>query len=153
MTSPSENHIHIQGVLYIMKKNNILLTYPAIFTQEDDGYWVQFIDLDGCFSDGKTLAEAMENAKEAMGLFLEDLKEYPKFTSDFSNIKLEKNQIISFISINMDEHRKKYETKSVKKTLSIPAWLNTIAENNNINFSQLLQSALIEKLNIDKVKK
>lgn len=134
-------------------KMKTLLTYPAIFTKEENGYWVKFIDLEGCFSDGKNLAEAMENAKEAMGLFLEDLSEYPKCTDDLSTIKLENNQIISFVSINMEEHKRKYETKSVKKTLSIPAWLNTIAENNNINFSQLLQSALIETLNIDKVKK
>lgn len=134
-------------------KRGILLTYPAIFTQENNSYWVQFIDLEGCFSDGKTLAEAMENAKEAMGLYLEDLTEYPNCTTDFSNITLEKNQIISFVSINMEEHKRKYENKSVKKTLSIPAWLNTIAENNNVNFSQLLQSALIEKLNIDKIRK
>lgn len=134
-------------------KKSLLLTYPAIFTKEGDSYWVKFIDLDGCFSDGNTLAEAMENAKEAMGLYSEDCKEYPVCTTDFSNIKLEKDQIISFVSINMEEHKKKYETKSVKKTLSIPAWLNTMAENNNINFSQLLQMALMEKLNIDNVKK
>lgn len=134
-------------------KRGLLLTYPAIFTQEDDSYWVKFIDLEGCFSDGKTLAEAMENAKEAMGLYLEDLSEYPKCTTDFSNINLDKNQIISFVSINMEEHKRKYETKSVKKTLSIPAWLNTMAENQDINFSQLLQSALMEKLNVDKIRK
>lgn len=131
----------------------VLLTYPAIFTYEDDSYWVKFIDLEGCFSDGTSLAEAMENAKEAMGLYLEDLSEYPKCTTDFSNITLENNQMISFVSINMEEHKRKYETKSVKKTLSIPAWLNTMAENENINFSQLLQSALMEKLNIDKATK
>lgn len=134
-------------------KKGVLLTYPAIFTNEDNSYWVEFIDLKGCFSDGETLAEAMENAKEAMGLYLEDLSEYPKCTTDLSNINLDSNQIISFVSINMEEHKKKYETKSVKKTLSIPAWLNTMAENENVNFSQLLQSALIEKLNIDKVRK
>lgn len=134
-------------------KKGILLTYPAIFTKEGDSYWVKFIDLDGCFSDGKTLAETMENAKEAMGLYLEDLSEYPEFTTDFSNIHLNEDQIISFVSINMEEHRKKYDTKSVKKTLSIPAWLNTMAENQNINFSQLLQSALMERLNIDKITK
>lgn len=134
-------------------KRGLLLTYPAIFTQEDGSYWVKFIDLEGCFSDGETLAEAMENAKEAMGLFLEDLSEYPECTTDFSKIELEKNQMISFVSINMEEHKRKYETKSVKKTLSIPAWLNTIAENQNVNFSQILQSALIEKLNIDNIKK
>lgn len=134
-------------------KKNLLLTYPAIFTFEDNQYWVKFIDLEGCFSDGNTLAEAMENAKEAMGLYLEDLDEYPECTTDIKSIKLDKNQIISFVSIDLVEHKRKYENKSVKKTLSIPAWLNTVAEKENINFSQLLQKALIETLNIDKVKK
>ena len=134
-------------------KKQILLTYPAIFTLENDAYWVEFIDLKGCFSDGKTLAEAMENAKEAMGLFLEDLTEYPKCTTDIKSIKLKENQIISFVSVDLEEHKRKYENKSVKKTLSIPAWLNTMAEKENVNFSQILQKALIDTLNIDKVDK
>ena len=134
-------------------KKEILLTYPAIFTLEDNQYWVEFIDLKGCFSDGDTLSIAMENAKEAMGLFLEDLNDYPKCTTDIKKIKLEDNQIISFVTVNLVEHRKKYENKSIKKTLSIPAWLNTIAERENINFSQLLQKALIDTLNVDKMKK
>lgn len=134
-------------------KIDTLLTYPAIFTFEDNQYWVKFIDLEGCYSDGKTLAEAMENAKEAMGIYLEDLKEYPKCTENIKEIVLEKNQIISFVSINLAEHKKKYESKSVKKTLSIPAWLNTLAEKKNINFSQILQKALMETLNIDNIKK
>ena len=84
---------------------------------------------------------------------LEDLDEYPECTTDIKSITLDKNQIISFVSIDLVEHRRKYENKSVKKTLSIPAWLNTVAEKENINFSQLLQKALIETLNIDKVRK
>ena len=131
-----------------MNKNK-LVTYPAIFTCEDGRYWVYFIDLKGCFSEGDTLAEAMENSKEAMGLYLEDLEEYPECTTDLKNIKLKENEIVSFVSINMEEHKKKYENKSVKKTLSIPAWLNTIAEKENINFSQVLQKALIDTLKID----
>lgn len=134
-------------------KKNLLLTYPAIFTNEDNQYWVEFIDLKGCFSDGATLSEAMENAKEAMGLFLEDLKEYPDCTTDIKKISLNNNQIISFVTINLEEHKKKYENKSIKKTLSIPAWLNTIAEKEGVNFSQILQKALIETLNIDKIRK
>ena len=133
-------------------KKDVLLTYPAIFTHEDNQYWVEFVDLKGCFSDGKTLAEAIENAKEAMGLYLEDLEEYPKCTTDIKNIKLEDNQIISFVTINLDDHKRKYENKSVKKTLSIPAWLNTKAEKANINFSKILQKALIEELNINQNK-
>ena len=129
-----------------------LLTYPAIFTKENNQYWVEFIDLEGCYSDGETLAEAMENAKEAMGLYLEDLKEYPECTLDIKNIKLKDNQIISFISVDLVEHKRKYENKSVKKTLSIPAWLNTIAEKENLNFSQILQKALMDTLKIDNKK-
>ena len=129
-----------------------LLTYPAIFTKENNQYWVDFIDLEGCYSDGETLAEAMENAKEAMGLYLEDLKEYPECTLDIKNIKLKDNQIISFISVDLVEHKRKYENKSVKKTLSIPAWLNTIAEKENLNFSQILQKALMDTLKIDNKK-
>ena len=126
-----------------------LVTYPAIFTCEDGKYWVNFIDLKGCFSEGETLAEAMENSKGAMGLYLEDLEEYPNCTTNLKSIELKDNEVVSFVSINMEEHKKKYESKSVKKTLSIPAWLNTIAEKENINFSQLLQKALIDSLKID----
>ena len=126
-----------------------LVTYPAIFTCEDGKYWVNFIDLKGCFSEGETLAEAMENSKEAMGLYLEDLEEYPNCTTNLKSIELKDNEVVSFVSINMEEHKKKYENKSVKKTLSIPAWLNTIAEKENINFSQVLQKALIDILKID----
>lgn len=134
-------------------KKEILLTYPAIFTHEDNQYWVEFVDLKGCFSDGNTLSEAMENAKEAMGLFLEDLTEYPECTANIKNINLEENQVVSFVTVNLEEHKKKYENKSVKKTLSIPAWLNTMAEKQNVNFSQLLQKALMDTLNVDKIQK
>ena len=91
----------------------------------------------------------MENSKEAMGLYLEDLEEYPNCTTNLKSIELKDNEVVSFVSINMEEHKKKYESKSVKKTLSIPAWLNTIAEKENINFSQVLQKALIDILKID----
>lgn len=131
-----------------MKKN--VFIYPAIFTEENGSYWCQFIDLEGCFSNGDTLEECMENSKEALGSQLQLLQDYPEPTMDLSNIKIEKNQIVSFVSINMDEFNAKYSEKSVKKTLSIPAWLNTIAVKNEINFSQVLKEALMKKLNIDK---
>ena len=65
-----------------------------------------------------------------------------------SGIKLEDNQLISFVSIDLEEHKKKYTNKSVKKTLSIPAWLNTLAEKENVNFSKILQSALKDYLKV-----
>ena len=128
--------------------NKLFLTYPAIFTFENNQYWVEFIDLKGCFSTGFSLPEAMENSKEAMGLFLEDLENFPDCTTNIKNIQLKDNQIISFVSIDLEEHKRKYNNKSVKKTLSIPAWLNTIAEKENVNFSQILQKALKDYLKI-----
>ena len=133
-----------------MKKE--LTVYPAIFTKmNDDGnyYIIDFIDLKNCITEGTTIQEAYYMAQDAMGLFLDELVKFPEPTLDFSNINLKDNQFISFISIDMDYYRKKYNNKSVKKTLSIPCWLDTIAEKENINFSQLLQEAIKHKLKID----
>lgn len=127
---------------------NELTVFPAIFTKmNDDGsyYIVDFIDLKNCTTEGETIQEAYYMAQNAMGLFLDDLTKFPKPTLDFSNIKLNKDQFISFIGIDMNDYRKKFNNKSVKKTLSIPGWLDTLAEKENINFSQLLQEAIKRK--------
>ncbi len=88
-------------------------------------------------------------AQDAMGLYLDNLTNFPKPTLDITQIILQKNQFVSFVSIDMDEYRKKFNNKSIKKTLTIPEWLNYLSEQNNINFSQVLQEALKEKLGID----
>lgn len=126
-----------------------LTVYPAIFTFDGKYYNVDFIDLKGCSTYGDSIPNAYFMAQDAMGLYLDELVNFPNPTLDISNIKLEKNQFITFISIDMDEYRKKYNNKSIKKTLTIPVWLNTLSEKNNINFSQVLQEALKEKLGID----
>ena len=125
--------------------------YPAIFTYDKDNkcYMVDFIDLKGCTTYGKTLDEAFLMAQDALGLYLSDLENFPTPTIPYTHIKLNENQFISLIDIDLVEYRKKYSNISVKKTLTIPTWLNTIAEKHNINFSQLLQKALKEELNIN----
>lgn len=125
--------------------------YPAIFTysQEDKCYIVDFIDLKGCSTFGSDINEAYLTAQDAMGLYLSDLEEFPKPTIPYSHIKLEENQFISIVEIDLVEYRKKYSNIAVKKTLTIPTWLNTIAEKNDINFSQLLQKALKEELKLN----
>lgn len=123
--------------------------YPAIFTYDENEkcYLVEFIDFN-CSTFGKTLEEAFNMAKDALGLYLDSLLEYPKTTKEFNKIKLQNNQFVSLVDINMEEYYKKHSTKSVKKTLSIPEWLNDAAERKNINFSQLLQEALKSQLEI-----
>lgn len=126
--------------------------YPAkIIKNPDNSYTVDLIDLVGCTTEGETLVEALENAQEAIGLFLEDLKEeeYPKATIPFNHIKLNENEFITIIDFDVDEYRRKYDSKAVKKTLTIPNWLNTKAEEKGLNFSQVLQFALKKELNID----
>ena len=125
--------------------------YPAIFTydENDKCFLVDFIDLKGCSTFGKTIDEAYLMAQDAMGLFLSDLEVFPKSTIPFDDIKLKENQFVSLVEVDMIEYRKKHSNIAVKKTLTIPTWLNTLAEKNDINFSQLLQRALKEELKIE----
>lgn len=128
---------------------NQLTIFPAIFTYDGKYYNVDFIDLKGCSTFGESVEHAYSMAQDAMGSFLDGLTTFPTSTLDFSKIKLKKNQFITFVSIDMEEHRKKISTKATKKTLTIPEWLNYLAEKNNINFSQVLQEALKAKMGID----
>lgn len=125
--------------------------YPAIFTYDDNDkcYMVDFIDLKGCSTFGNTIDEAYEMAQDALGLYLSDLEDIPTPTIPYNNIELKPNQFISLVEINLAEYRKKVSNIAIKKTLTIPSWLNTLAEKNDINFSQLLQKALKKELKID----
>ena len=125
--------------------------YPAIFTYDEDDkcYMVDFIDLKSCSTYGKTIEEAYLMAQDAMGLFLSDLETFTKPSIPYNNIKLNANQFISIIDIDLLAFRKKYSNIAVKKTLTIPTWLNTLAEKHDINFFQLLQKALKEELKIN----
>lgn len=107
---------------------NELTVFPAIFTFDGKYYNVDFIDLKGCSTFGDSIQNAYLMAQDAMGLYLDNLTNFPKPTLDISKIILQKNQFVSFVSINMDEYRKKFNNKSIKKTLTIPAWLNYLSE-------------------------
>lgn len=122
--------------------------FPVIFTKEEVGFSTSAVDLEGCFSEGDTFEEAYQNTKDAIGLFLEDTAE-PELT-DISGIipALEKGQFVCVVEFDETEYLKKNRSKSVKKTLTIPEWLNDEAEKQHVNFSGILQEALIDKLNI-----
>lgn len=125
--------------------------YPAIFITEEEGYSVLFPDLEGCHTQGETLEEALDMAKDALSLYIfdkvESKKEIPK-ASNPKEIKTDENSFVSIIEFSLLEYQKKYDSKAVKKTLSIPNWLNIRAEEAHINFSQLLQKAIKKELHI-----
>ncbi len=128
------------------------LVYPANFYyEEDEGYSVEVPDLLGCVTQGDNLEEAMEMAQDAaLGWILtaiEDEEEIPA-PSQIEEIKLEeKNGFKTLLLLDIDQYTEKYGTKkSVKKTLTIPEWLNKRAEKIGINFSQALQETLLNKI-------
>ena len=125
--------------------------YPAVFTQEDGMYSVSFPDIEECVTCGDTLPDAIKMAEDALCLTLydreEDNEDIPK-PSDIRAITVDDSSIISMVYCDTLEYRKLYNNKAIKKTLTIPAWLNTMAEKQNINFSTILQSALKRELNL-----
>ncbi|AHN22690.1 type II toxin-antitoxin system HicB family antitoxin [Lysinibacillus varians] len=128
--------------------------FPAIFdpdTDNENGFTVTFPDLPGCITEGSDMDEAVYMAKDVLVGFLygmeEDGEQIPT-PSNPSNIDLPKGAFISIIEVRTDYIRDEIENKAVKKTLTIPKWLNDAAEKENINFSQLLQFAIKERLGI-----
>jgi len=132
-----------------LKKDSYV--YPAIFSYAADGVTIEFPDLPGCLPCGETTEEALKNAKEAMALHLwgieNDNEPIPEPTP-IDEIKLKPNQVVVLVEVYMPIYRDAIENQSVKKTLTIPQWLNKIAEENHVNFSQVLQNALKEHLGI-----
>lgn len=126
--------------------------YPAIVTQEKENvYSVIFPDIEGCVTSGESLEEVYDMAQDALCLMLYDMEESNEdipTASDLTKIKLDPNQFVVIISCDTQEYRRYFDNKAVKKTLSIPSWLNTEAERKGVNFSAVLQEALKEKLNI-----
>ena len=127
--------------------------YPAIFSPEETGgYSVSFPDVKGCFTSGETLAEALEMAQDALCLMLFDFEEEERdipLPSDIKKISTQhSDELVSLITCDILEYRKLYHNPAVKKTLTVPGWLNTMAEKQGVNFSQVLQEALKEKLHV-----
>ena len=127
-------------------------TYTAVFTPEENGlYSVTFPDLQGCYTSGDDMSDAIYMAQDVLNLTLYDLEQekrpIPK-ASKPQDIKTTSNQFTSVIAVDTDAYRRFYEVKSVKKTLTIPMWLNERAEQANVNFSGVLQSALKEILQV-----
>lgn len=125
--------------------------YPAVFTEDEDGYSVRFPDVDGCFTSGKDLQEALEMAEDALCLMLYDREESGEAlpaASGVTEVRTEPGEFVSLIGCDTLEYRKRYGSKAVKKTLSIPSWLNEAAERAGVNFSNVLQDALKQQLHL-----
>lgn len=127
--------------------------FPAIFTQEEDGFTINFPDVPNCFTEADDITSAMENAEDVLCMMLYDRERHnndiPK-ASTIADIQqhVTSDQFVTLIACDTIEYRKLHENRAIKKTLSIPSWLNEMAEDAGVNFSAILQDALRKKLNI-----
>lgn len=128
-------------------------SYVAVLTYEEDGICIDFPDLPGCCpcADKDDTEMALKNAKEALGLHIwgmeQDKEELPSPTP-ITALSYKKNQIPVMIDVYMPSVRERLNNRSVNRTVTLPAWLNAAAQENNINFSQVLQDALKRHLNV-----
>ncbi len=141
----------------------MLSMYPACFYKEDDGYSVIFPGLNYLSTQGDSFEDAMEMAVECLASYLyiaqRDGEDVPAPSSlvNIDPVAVAKEldpdlpvgeAIVNLVSVDVAEYAKKHFEKSVKKTLSIPAWLNEAAVAQGVNFSQVLQRALKEQLHM-----
>ncbi len=128
-------------------------TYTAVFHPEPDvgGYSVSFPDLPGCYTQGNDLDEAIAMAADALGLYLYTLKEdhipFPP-ASDPSDIKADGKDFTTLVTWSEADYLRRIDNRTVKKNLTIPAWMDTLARERHLNFSQILQGALRQKLGV-----
>jgi predicted RNase H-like HicB family nuclease len=128
--------------------------YPAIFTPEDGNILVSVPDLPGLHTFGSSLAEALYMAQDAIEMWLWDAENKQESMPPASSLAEaakwceSPQQFVNLIAADTDEYRRQNDTRVIKKTLSIPAWLNNQAEKANAPFSQILQQGLKEYLHI-----
>ena len=118
--------------------------YPCIIHCEEDGYWSEFVDFEGCFSEGDTLDEILSNSKEALQSMIlyniEEGKDLPVSTP-IKEVSEDENSFKTYIDCKISGG-----TKLVKKTLSIPEWVNNIGIERQLNFSKILTDAIIKEI-------
>ena len=138
-----------------------MTAYPACIYHDDEGYTIIFPDLNALATDGRTFSEAMDHAVDCLAGYVyiaQQRRETLPEPSDPSSVDPQKvteelfpgepscECFVSMISVDVPSYARSHFEKSVKKTLTIPAWLNKPAEEKHLNFSQVLQEALKEKL-------
>lgn len=126
------------------------LFYPALFHKaEEGGFWISFPDFPECLTQGEDMQDAYEMAVDALGLAItsrDESKEQIPAPSKPETVLVEADDFCVIIEFDLLSYQKRNNSKAVKKTLTIPEWLNEAAIAKNINFSQVLQDALMKKV-------
>ena len=126
--------------------------YPAVFTPEENGaFSVNFPDLEGCYTCGENLEDGLEMAEDVLALVLYGYEKDNRLIpvpSKRNELKISGEEFVNYISCDTMTYRRRFNNKAVKKTLTIPEWMNEEAIALGLNFSQILQDALLQKMHI-----
>ena len=120
--------------------------YPAIFYEEEGKISVIFPDLGNLATFGDNIADAMRMAVDVCGQYLFTALRDGAILKDLEMEFSADNAFVNMVLVDMTEYARQHSDKAVKKTLSIPMWLNTLCEEKSINFSKVLQEALLSKI-------
>jgi predicted RNase H-like HicB family nuclease len=125
--------------------------YPAIFTPEEKGFSIDFPDIESCYTCGDDLVDGIEMAEDILASRLYDIEvsgdDIPE-PSDVKSLRLGNGEFTSLVHCDTIVYRKLKNGKAVKKTLTIPQWMDEMASDRGINFSKVLQDALASQLHL-----
>ena len=125
------------------------LTYLAVFEPSQDGFGVYFPDLPGCITTGDSFDDALKMAKEALGLHLWGMEtdgETIPAPSQPPYADMPQDSILCAVDVYPDLVRREMNNRTVRTNVTLPAWLKSAAEAAGLNYSQVLQAALAERL-------
>jgi|GEM_PF-308888 len=129
------------------------LTYLAVFEPAPEGYGVYFPDLPGCVTVGSDFEQALQNAAEALGLHIYGMEKDGDAVpapsrSPQIDVDTAEGCIVVPITVFPELVRNELDNRAVKTNLTIPAWLKELAEAQGVNFSKVLQAALMDYLGV-----
>lgn len=127
----------------------MLYTYTAVISEEDGVFYAKVPDVDGCITTGKSLSEAIELITDALSLslvVLEDEAVQPNPATAQSLLSHEPGDILTIIQVDTIKYRSQIDTRAVRKNVSLPAWMSSLADKRGINCSKVLQDALLAVL-------
>ena len=127
------------------------IAYPIVIAKEDDGYYVEIPDFDMA-TQGEDIADAMAMARDAIGIMGIDMEDDGKQLPVPGAVKfnVDEGDIVTLVDVDFVEYRRKVDNRAVKKNCTIPYWLSVAADKAGINYSRVLQDAIIALLGVKK---
>ena len=126
-------------------------SYPIIITPTSEGYVVDIPDFE-IGTQGKSIADAMEMARDAIGLMGIDMEDDNKALhepSSMETVTRHAGDIVTLVDVDFSEYRRQNDMRSVRRNVSLPSWLNAAADKAGINVSSVLQAALKRELHLE----